>query len=108
MVILLPAVAGSARQTVTPPAAAPQRLMTGADLGKLPSRPPDHRITYGTEASQYGELRVPTGAGPHPLVVLIHGGCFKAAYATAQYLGAMADALKASGIATERRVPAPR
>ena len=100
MVLLLPAVAGYARQAVTPPAAAPQRLMTGADLGKLPSRAPDHRITYGTEPSQYGELRVPTGAGPHPLVVLIHGGCFKAAYATLQYFGAMADALKAAGIAT--------
>jgi acetyl esterase/lipase len=34
------------------------------------------------------------------LVVLIHGGCFKAAFATADYFGAMADALKADGIAT--------
>ena len=33
-------------------------------------------------------------------MVLIHGGCFKAAYATAHYFGAMADALKADGIAT--------
>jgi acetyl esterase/lipase len=33
-------------------------------------------------------------------VVLIHGGCFKAAYAKAQYMGAIADALKADGIAT--------
>jgi acetyl esterase/lipase len=33
-------------------------------------------------------------------VVLIHGGCFKAAYATARNLAPMGDALKADGIAT--------
>jgi len=33
-------------------------------------------------------------------VILIHGGCFKAAYATSQYFGAMADTLKTQGVAT--------
>jgi len=74
--------------------------MTPEDLAALPSRAPDRRIAYGTDSSQYGELRVPAGTGPHPLVILIHGGCFKAAYASAHYFGAMADALKADGIAT--------
>ena len=74
--------------------------MTPEDLAALPSRAPDRRIAYGIDSSQYGELRIPAGTGPHPLVVLIHGGCFKAAYATAHYFGAMADALKADGIAT--------
>ena len=74
--------------------------MTPEELTALPSRAPDRRIAYGIESSQYGELRIPAGTGPHPLVVLIHGGCFKAAYATAHYFGAMADALKADGIAT--------
>ena len=74
--------------------------MTPEDLAALPSRAPDRRIAYGADSSQYGELRIPAGTGPHPLVVLIHGGCFKAAYATAHYFGAMADALKADGIAT--------
>lgn len=74
--------------------------MTPQDLQALPSRAPDRRIPYGEDSSQYGELRVPAGAGPHPVVVLIHGGCFKAAYATARDLAPMADALKADGIAT--------
>ncbi|HJU64682.1 MAG TPA: alpha/beta hydrolase, partial [Gemmatimonadaceae bacterium] len=52
------------------------------------------------DSSQYGELRVPAGPGPHPVVVLIHGGCFKAAYASARDLAPMGDALKANGIAT--------
>jgi acetyl esterase/lipase len=34
------------------------------------------------------------------VVVLIHGGCFKAAYANTRDLAPMADALKADGIAT--------
>src|SRR5687767_8485580 len=89
--------AGCARQPVSPPTeiASVERLMTPEDLAALPSRAPDRRIAYGNDSSQYGELRIPAGTGPHPLVVLIHGGCFKAAYATAHYFGAMADALKA-------------
>jgi acetyl esterase/lipase len=92
----------AARRPASPPdaAASVDRLMTPEELAALPSRAPDRRITYGADSSQYGELRIPAGTGPHPLVVLIHGGCFKAAYATAQYFGAMADALKADGIAT--------
>ena len=75
-------------------------LMTPQDLASLPSRAPDRRVAYGADSSQYGELRVPTGTGPHPVVVLIHGGCFKAAYATARDLAPMGDALKDGGIAT--------
>ena len=76
------------------------KLMTPVDLNALPSQAPDQRIAYGTDSSQYGELRVPAGPGPHPVVVLIHGGCFKAVYASASYFGQMGDALKAKGIAT--------
>jgi acetyl esterase/lipase len=75
-------------------------LMTPQDLQALPSEPADHRIDYGPDPSQYGELRVPPGAGPHPTAILVHGGCFKAAYATARDLAPMADALKAMGIAS--------
>ena len=78
----------------------PARLMTPQDLQALPSEAPDHRINYGQDPSQYGELRVPRGPGPHPTLILIHGGCFKAAYATASDLAPMADALKAMGIAS--------
>ena len=82
------------------PAVSPGRLMTPQDLRALPSSAPDRRVAYGADPSQYGELRIPVGRGPHPLVVLIHGGCFKAAYASAQDLAPMGDALKADGVAT--------
>ena len=77
------------------------RLMTPQELSAVPSRAPDHRITYGGETrASTPELRVPDGSGPHPLVVFIHGGCFKATYATARDFAAMGDALKHEGIAT--------
>lgn len=78
----------------------PGHVMTAQEFMALPSRAPDLRSAYGTQSSQYGELRVPAGRGPFPVVVLIHGGCFKAAFATAASFGAMADALEAEGIAT--------
>ena len=37
----------------------------------------DHRLPYSPGELNFGELRLPgTGAGPHPLVILIHGGCW--------------------------------
>jgi acetyl esterase/lipase len=75
-------------------------LMTPDALVAVPYPEPDHRLAYGADSSQYGELRVPSGRGPHPVVVLVHGGCFKAEYATLRDLGALGAALKADGIAT--------
>lgn len=76
------------------------QLMLPGELQAIPSLPADQRVAYGSEPSQYGELRIPMGSGPHPVVVLIHGGCFKAQYATLRDLAPMGDALKAVGIAT--------
>ncbi|MEO8193234.1 MAG: alpha/beta hydrolase [Gemmatimonadales bacterium] len=78
----------------------PVTLMAPGELQQLPSKEPDKRIAYGTDSSQYGELRIPSGSGPHPVAILVHGGCFKAAYATLRDLTPMADALKDMGIAT--------
>lgn len=38
----------------------------------------DHRIAYGPGEHQFGELWLPQGPGPFPLVVKIHGGCWLA------------------------------
>jgi acetyl esterase/lipase len=38
------------------------------------------RLAYGPEALQFGDLRLPSGAGPYPTVVLIHGGYWRARY----------------------------
>ena len=90
------ALAPTAPATTEQPAAQPPMLR----LDLLPASEPDQQIAYGSEASQFGDLRLPPGPGPHPVVVLIHGGCFKAAYASNRDLAAIADALRKSGIAT--------
>jgi acetyl esterase/lipase len=97
--LVLSAAAGCVARSVGK-SARPASLMAPGELQALSSKPPDRRVTYGTESSQFGELRVPSGPGPHPVAILVHGGCFKAAYATLRELGPMGDALKDARIAT--------
>jgi acetyl esterase/lipase len=78
--------------------ASAQDLMSAADAGALVSPPPDHRIAYGPDALQFGNLRLPEGAGPHPVVALIHGGCWLSAYDIG-YIGALAQAIADAGYA---------
>jgi acetyl esterase/lipase len=49
-----------------------------ADLLKMPVAPGARRIAYGADPLQFGELRVPAGKGPHPVVTIVHGGCWVA------------------------------
>jgi len=35
---------------------------------------------YGWHRSQVAELTLPTGPGPHPICVLVHGGCWRPRY----------------------------
>lgn len=55
-------------------------------------------IAYGPESAQAGELYLPPGAGPFPVVVLLHGGFWSAAFDRRQLTGP-ADDLVAGGIA---------
>jgi len=73
---------------------------TAADVNALHSKPADHRIAYGTDALQFGDLRLPSGAGPYPVAIIIHGGCWLAKIADLQNSAALADALRELGIAT--------
>jgi acetyl esterase/lipase len=81
-----------------------------ADLLKEEVRAADHRLSYGTGELQFGELRLPDSKGakgPHPVVMLVHGGCWADRLkgldpraTTMELLRPMAAALAASGIAT--------
>ena len=46
------------------------------DYMKQPRHGPDATVAYGPAPSQVAELFLPKGKGPHPVVVLLHGGCF--------------------------------
>ena len=41
---------------------------------------PTATIAYGPHAEQVADLWLPLGEGPHPGVVLVHGGCWRAEY----------------------------
>ena len=69
-----------------------------SDIDRLPKPPADHRIPYGKAAQQFADLRLPKGPGPHPVAVLIHGGCWLSDY-NLDHTGAMAAALAGAGIA---------
>lgn len=64
----------------------------------LPGAHADHRLTYGPDAAQFGDLYLPPGRGPHPVVVLLHGGCWRAQYDLA-ILEPLAGALRNEGLA---------
>lgn len=57
------------------------------------------RIAYGPLPQQFGELRVPPGHGPFPVVVLVHGGCWQSAFGY-DYVTPLAAWLTTRGLAT--------
>jgi acetyl esterase/lipase len=63
------------------------------DILELPPPPADERVPYGPDGTQFGELWLPAGGGPHPVVVLIHGGYWRARYGL-EYFGHAASALR--------------
>ena len=54
---------------------------------------------YGDDPLQFADLRLPDGEGPHPVAVIVHGGCWRAKYDIV-HVGAFADALARAGLAT--------
>ncbi len=57
-------------------------------------------IHYGSEPTSFGELTVPSGDGPFPVVVLIHGGCWRSDRGSVGAFRPTAEALEGKGIAT--------
>lgn len=73
--------------------------VTWADIAALPLPPPGRRVAYGDDPEQFGELRLPAGNGPHPVVVILHGGCWQSAY-DLEHISHVSAALAHSGFAT--------
>jgi len=81
------------------PALAQAAPISFSDLLTRPREKADHRISYGPDALQFGELWLPATKGPHPVVILIHGGCWRADLPGLELMDYMAADLKASGLA---------
>ena len=73
--------------------------MTLDDYLALSGPAPTATIAYGGARSQFAELFRPAGAGPFPVVVLVHGGCWTVEYGGITQMRNVAGALAARGIA---------
>ena len=71
------------------------------DILTLPPPRADARLTYGSDPNQFFDLRLPAARnkGPHPLVINIHGGFWRARY-NLDHAGHLCAALTARGLAT--------
>ncbi|PEJ60518.1 alpha/beta hydrolase [Bacillus sp. AFS002410] len=58
-----------------------------------------YRIAYGENKNQFGDLRLPSGNGPFPVAIIIHGGFWREQFKLDQ-LDKFAEDLTARGIAT--------
>lgn len=66
---------------------------------ETPPPPADERLAYGEGPYRFGELRLPEGPGPHPVVVVVHGGFWRARYGL-EHVGHLCTDLKRRGYAT--------
>lgn len=67
-------------------------------LDELAKAPAGKKLSYGSDPLQFGELTLPEGPGPHPVVINVHGGCWLAEY-NIDHSRALANALAKDGIA---------
>jgi len=81
------------------PTTAQTQTLTFRDIQKLEMPAADHRISYGSAAQQFGDLRLPKSRGPHPVAIIIHGGCWFSEY-DLNHIASFAAALTELGVAT--------
>ena len=83
---------------IAAPAYGQYKPLTFDEVNALPAPAADFRIAYGSDSSQFGELRIPKGKGPFPIIEIVHGGCWLSQYELG-YTRAMAAAFVNEGYA---------
>ena len=73
--------------------------MAWPDLLERPRPEPDTTISYGEDPLQVVDLWLPPGEGPHPVVLMVHGGCWQTEIADRTIMNWIADDLRRRGIA---------
>jgi acetyl esterase/lipase len=80
-----------------PEASAPARLMTWPDLTSRPRPEPTIEVKWGEGETDIADLWLPEGGGPHPVVVMVHGGCWQKSIADRTLMNWMAEGLRQQG-----------
>lgn len=83
---------------MTAPEVVTAQYLGGGDFN-YPPIPYDVRFFYGPDSLQHADLRLPSGEGPHPVAVVIHGGCWQGWHRYRQ-IERVAETLKDAGWAT--------
>ena len=77
----------------------PNGLMTWGDLTSRPRPTGATEIRYGADSMQVVDLWLPQGRGPHPTVLMVHGGCWQTEIADRRLMDWIAGDLRDRGIA---------
>ena len=79
--------------------AAASDLMTWSDLTGRPLPAPSVELKVGENAANVVDLWLPKGDGPHPVVLMVHGGCWQKAIANRTLMNYAAEELRQNGFA---------
>ena len=82
-----------------PPGRGPDGLMAWPDLTERPRPEPSATVRYGPDQMQVVDLWLPQGPGPHPTVLMVHGGCWQTAIADRRLMSWIGDDLTRRGFA---------
>jgi acetyl esterase/lipase len=80
-----------------PVSEAPAKLMTWSDLTGRPRPEPSIEILLNDGPAGIVDLWLPEGGGPHPVVIMVHGGCWQKSIADRTLMNWMADGLRVRG-----------
>src|SRR5262245_59110655 len=76
----------------------PPHILTVDEIVTFPGVPADHRLSYGPDPEQFGDLYIPQQPGLHPVVLLLHWGCWRAQFSLT-ILGQLGAAFRQAGLA---------
>ena len=74
-------------------------LMTWGELTGRPLPAPSSTHAYGDDPAQVADLWLPDGPSPHPVVLMVHGGCWQKAIADRTLMNYAAEDLRRRGLA---------
>ncbi len=81
------------------PASTAAPLLTWPDLKNRPRPIPTQTLRYGDDPLQIVDLWLPFTKGPHPVAVMVHGGCWQSDIADRTLMDWIADDLRRHGVA---------